>query len=394
MFSSALYIQSLGTASAAGIGLAALRRTLFGEENCLMRPQTRLAPDPAQPYCCGILEAADPTDSTDRTQRLLDLCLAQMSELKALLSRTEPTRVAVVLGACTAGMHRIEEAMSERERTGALPADFDVRRLNLFEPSRYVAEKIGALGPVYTLSNACASGLMAPAAAADLLRADLADVVVTGGCDGFCRFTNEGFCALSAVSPDRCRPFDAARHGINLGEGGALVAMTRQKDGALLALSGMGETTDAHHLSAPDPEGIEASHAMRLALEEAQLSAGDIDLVIAHGTGTPLNDAMESKAVHAVFGPTVPCASFKALSGHTLAGAGALQAACAAALLIDNPEGYLAPSANLDTIDPQLAAVDVVQTRRALGRPLNHVLANAFAFGGSNASAVFSRVTP
>ena len=134
MSSSALYIQSLGTASAAGIGLAALRRTLFGEENCLMRPQTRLAPDPAQPYCCGILEAADPTDSTDRTQRLLDLCLAQMSELKALLSRTEPTRVAVVLGACTAGMHRIEEAMSERERTGALPADFDVRRLNLFEP--------------------------------------------------------------------------------------------------------------------------------------------------------------------------------------------------------------------------------------------------------------------
>lgn len=116
--------------------------------------------------------------------------------------------------------------------------------------------------------------------------------------------------------------------------------------------------------------------------------------MIAHGTGTPLNDAMESKAVHAVFGPTVPCASFKALSGHTLAGAGALQAACAAALLIDNPEGYLAPSANLDTIDPQLAAVDVVQTRRALGRPLNHVLANAFAFGGSNASAVFSRVTP
>ena len=139
--------------------------------------------------------------------------------------------------------------------------------------------------------------------------------MIAGGCDGFCQFTNAGFSALSAVSPEPCTPFAAGRKGINLGEGGALVAMTRHYSDAFLAYRGAGLTTDAHHLSAPEPEGIQAAQAMRLALESAGLCPADIDLVIAHGTGTPLNDSMEAKAIERVFGTDVPCASYKSLFG-------------------------------------------------------------------------------
>lgn len=394
MTPSPLYIRSIGTASAAGIGIASVRRTLFGLEPCAMGFHTGLAPDPDRPYYCGILRQTDAENGSDRTRRLIDLCLAQMGNLAELLAHTDPRRVAVVLGACTSGMHRVEDDMCAFAREGSLPGDFDIRRLNLFEPSRYAADKIGALGPVYTVSNACASGLMALESAAALLSADLADVVLTGGCDGFCRFMNAGFSALSAVSAEPCAPFDAARKGINLGEGGALFVLTREKGDARISFDGAGLTTDAYHLSAPEPSGKEAAHAMRLALESARLAPEDIDLVIAHGTGTPLNDAMEARAVHDVFGSAVPCASYKALSGHTLAGAGALQGALAAALLTDNPEGIVPRSTNLTVRDSSLADARIAETDLRLDRPLSHVVVNAFAFGGSNASAVFSRVEP
>lgn len=394
MSRSALYIHSLGTVSAAGIGLQELRQTLFGQRSSAMRFHNGLAPDPNKTFYCGFLSDLTPSQNSNRTAMLLELCLEQMSELQELLPSIAPDRVAVVLGACTSGMHRIEEGMSEYVRTQQLPENFSIRDLNLFEPARFVADIIGARGPVYTVSNACSSGLLALESAAQLLGANLADLVIAGGCDGFCQFTNAGFSALSAVSPEPCTPFSAGRKGINLGEGGALVAMTRHCSNAFLAYRGAGLTTDAHHLSAPEPEGIQAAQAMRLALESAGLCLADIDLVIAHGTGTPLNDSMEAKAIERVFGTDVPCASYKSLSGHTLAGAGALQAAIAAALLTDNPDGVLPPSAGIETVDPTLAPAHVLTQTRVLGREIRHIVANAFAFGGSNASAVFSRVSP
>ena len=389
---SALYIHSLGTASAAGIGLTALRQTLFGDRIPGMRYHTGLAPDAATPFYCGILSELTSKSGATRTELLLELCLGQMHELDALLADVDPDRIAVVLGACTAGMHRIEEGMMRFAKTRQLPSDFNIRELNLFQPARFVADRIGACGPVYTVSNACASGLMAFESAAELLCSDLADLVITGGCDGFCQFTNAGFSALSAVANVPCTPFAEGRKGINLGEGGALFALTRERTGALFSYSGAGLTTDAYHLSAPEPEGQQATRAMQLALEAADIVPSDIDLVIAHGTGTPLNDSMEAKAVFEVFGSATPCASYKALSGHTLAGAGALQAAIAAAMLTDNPLGRLAPNAGISSKDPALAPADILLKERTLGRPVRHIAANAFAFGGSNACAVFSRV--
>lgn len=388
----ASYIHSLGTVSAAGIGLSALRETLFGQRASDMRYHSGLAPDTQKSFYCGFLSELIPDSASNRTELLLDLCLQQMQELNTLLSTVDNSRVAVVLGACTSGMHRIEEAMFSYAHTHRLPAQFSVRNLNLFEPARYVAKKIRARGPVYTVSNACASGLMAIESAALLLESGLADLVITGGCDGFCQFTNAGFSALSAVSPEPCRPFDRNRKGINLGEGGALFAMTRNDSGALCAYTRAGLTTDAYHLSAPEPEGKMAAQAMRLALKNANLSPDAIDLVLAHGTATALNDSMEANAIYNVFGSHVPCASYKALSGHTLAGAGALQAAIAIALLTKNSQGKIPASSGLSVKDPTLAPANVLATECALGRPIHHIVANAFAFGGANASAVFSRI--
>ena len=155
---SALYIHSLGTVSAAGIGLQELRQTLFGQHSSAMRFHTGLAPDPNKAFYCGFLSDLTPSQNSNRTAMLLELCLEQMSELQELLPSIAPDRVAVVLGACTSGMHRIEEGMSEYVRTQQLPENFSIRDLNLFEPARFVADKIGARGPVYTVSNASLPG--------------------------------------------------------------------------------------------------------------------------------------------------------------------------------------------------------------------------------------------
>ena len=190
------------------------------------------------------------------------------------------------------------------------------------------------------------------------------------------------------------------RHGINLGEGGALVVLTRDRTAsALAAVTGVGETCDAHHISAPDPTGAGAANAMKLALESGGFSPNEIDLVSAHGTGTQQNDAAEALAIAEVIGANVPVASYKRLTGHTLAGAGALQAAIAAAHFIDNPDGRLAANASDKPADPALGirVIDDVSDDsqnsaqdNILHRPVRHVATNAFAFGGSNACIIYS----
>lgn len=202
------------------------------------------------------------------------------------------------------------------------------------------------------------------------------------------RFTTSGFYALGALSLVQCRPFAADRSGINLGEGGALVLLTKEESPVRLA--GFAHTCDAYHPSAPDPEGIEASKAMQMALAAAGLAPTAVDFVSAHGTATPLNDAMEAKAVNRVFGAQTPVASLKGLTGHTLAGAGALQAAFAWILLTMNPEGRLPVNTLSPVKDPALAAIDLVTEPRVLGRKIKAVAGNAFAFGGANASLVFT----
>ena len=386
-----IFIHSIGTVSCAGAGVPRLRQTLLGFAPAEMAVTSRVVAGRALHY--GLIPEKWLTktplagDFATRTCRIIQTALEAMPEIPLAVKRFGARRVAVVVGSSTSG---IEETQAGFEACGTdepLPAGFPIRRMNLAEPSRFIAAQTGAAGPAYCICNVCAAGAMAIISAARLLAEGYADAVITGGIDAYSRLTTLGFSGLGALSETECLPFSAERHGINLGEGGALLLLTRES--APIRLCGWGETSDAHHISSPDPTGDGAARAMREALTRARLAPGDIDLILAHGTATVQNDAMEAKAVQTVFGSETPVAGLKHLTGHTLAGAGALQAAIAAALLTDNPAGAL-PRAFPGGAPDETLPAQILRAPRELGRPLRAILANAFAFGGSNASLIFT----
>ena len=205
-------------------------------------------------------------------------------------------------------------------------------------------------GPAWTMSTACSSSAKAMASAARILRAESPmrmPAVLTR-----CAFTINGFSALESVSAARCNPFSRHRDGINLGEGAALFVLGREP--GPVRLSGWGETSDAHHPSAPDPSGRGAIDAMRQALARAGIAPGDVDYLNLHGTATVQNDAMESLAVAEVFGGRVPASATKPLTGHALGAAGAIEAALCWLALVDNPRGLLPPHWWDGAADPAL----------------------------------------
>lgn len=384
------YVSRIATISAAGLGLAELRKTLLTTPERRLPTTTALSADP---LAWGLVdEALLPEPDATRTERLVLACLGQIEdEVTQLIARLGADRVGVVLGSCTSGSLEIEEGMREYAQTGALPDNFDIAHLNIHEPARFLADRLGITGPVWTLSNACSSGSIALISAVRLIAGGLVDAVIAGGIDGASHLTTAGFQALGAVSAEPSKPFDRHRCGINLGEGGALFVVTREVPDTAdaVAVAGFCEASDAHHISAPDPSGAQACRCMREALLMSGLAPQSVDLVSAHGTGTTLNDSAEMRAVSAVFGADVPIVSYKSLSGHTLAGAGALQCAIAAALLIDNPDGVL-PSPGVASPESADVPVRLLTETQTLGRPLRAVMTNAFAFGGSNASVLFS----
>ncbi|MBC7664818.1 MAG: beta-ketoacyl-[acyl-carrier-protein] synthase II, partial [Caulobacter sp.] len=251
------------------------------------------------------------------------------------------------------------------------------------------AGPLGTPGPAFAISTACSAGVKAIATGARLLRAGAVDAAVAGGGDALTGSTTAGSSALDAVSAERCNPLSANRRGINIGEGAALFLMGR--DEGPVRLSGWGESADAHHMSAPEPAGRGAAEAMQRALARAGVVAADVDYVNLHGTATEQNDAMESLAVQRVLGGDVAVSSTKPLTGHTLAAAGALEAAFAWHTLVGNPTGRLPVHWWDGVADPALPALRAVAPGTALGRPVCHVLSNSFAFGGSNAALLFSR---
>jgi 3-oxoacyl-[acyl-carrier-protein] synthase-1 len=219
-----------------------------------------------------------------------------------------------------------------------------------------------------------------------LLRQGLCDAAIVGGADTLSRFTVSGFGALEAVSPERCNPMSKNRKGINIGEGAALFLMTRE--GGPVRLRGGGSSVDAHHVSAPDPTGNGAEDAMRAALTDAQLEPGAIDYVNLHGTATPHNDAMESKAVERVFGGDVSMSSTKPLTGHALGAAGAIEAAfCWLLLGRDNAAKRLPPHVYDGEFDPELPRLSLVKPEQRAER-LSRIMSVSFGFFGNNAALI------
>ncbi|MCB1568103.1 MAG: beta-ketoacyl-ACP synthase, partial [Xanthomonadales bacterium] len=296
---------------------------------------------------------------------------------------------AVILGTSTSGIGESECAMPQRLASGQWPAGYHYGQQEMGAPSRFVALASGACGPAWTISTACSSSAKAMASAARLLRAGIVDAVIVGGADSLCAFTIGGFSALEAVSAKRCNPFSRHRDGINIGEGAALFLMTR--DTGAVRLAGWGESSDAHHISAPEPSGAGAMVAMREALARAQVDASQVDYVNLHGTATQQNDAMEACAVATVLGDRVPVSSTKPLTGHALGAAGGIEAGLCWLSLAQNPQHRLPPQWWDGCADPELPDLDFVAPGRRASAPLRYALSNSFAFGGSNAALLLGQ---
>jgi 3-oxoacyl-[acyl-carrier-protein] synthase-1 len=299
-------------------------------------------------------------------------------------------RVGIFLGTSTAGILQTELAYRRRDPvSGALPADFMYASThNTFSVAGFARHYLGLTGPATVVSSACSSSAKVFASARRMLAAGLIDAAVVGGVDSLCLTTLYGFNSLGLISSQPCRPFDVARDGISVGEAAAFALLERvspQLDEDAVLLLGVGESSDAHHMSSPHPEGLGARISMQQALESAQLDASDIDYVNLHGTATPSNDAAESKAVAALFGSGTPCSSTKGATGHTLGAAGGLEAViCALAL----QHGLLPGGLNTQQLDPLLPLNYLLENRE---QPVRRVLSNSFGFGGTNCSLIFGR---
>jgi 3-oxoacyl-[acyl-carrier-protein] synthase-1 len=326
-----------------------------------------------------------------RNNRLAELALQQdgfLESVQAAASRFGSRRVGVFVGTSTAGILQTELAYRARDpQSGALPTSFEYGTThNTFSVADYVRQRCRLQGPAVAHSSACASSAKVFGSAQRMIQAGLIDAALVGGTDSLCLTTLYGFHSLQLSSPAPCRPFDVARDGISIGEAAAFALLERLPDnldaGSVLLL-GVGESSDAYHMSAPHPEGLGAKRAMQAALSAASLEAGGIDYINLHGTGTPSNDRSESLAVTGIFGPTTPCSSTKGATGHTLGAAGALEAIISA-LSIKN--GLMPGGVHTTRIDPALSALYIKENRRA---PVRRVLSNSFGFGGTNCSLIF-----
>lgn len=309
-----------------------------------------------------------------------------VDQLESALARTHrrwrPERIGIVLGTSTSGADATEHAYAHFLEHGSLPTGYDFRKQHTFGALVDLLGRLtGAKGPAWVVSTTCTSSAKPFGSARRLIASDVLDAVIVGGIDTLCAMTLSGFHALGALSARACKPFSEQRDGINIGEGGALLLVERSGDGLAL-LEAVGESSDAYHISAPHPEGLGARLAMQRALDEAGLKPEQVDHINAHGTGTPLNDAAEGKAITAVFGDEIPIASTKGYTGHTLGGAGAIEAAIS---LICIEEGFVPPSPGIEPQDPKIT---VNVARELVRRPLRRVLSNSFAFGGSNVSVL------
>ncbi|MFB2759631.1 beta-ketoacyl-[acyl-carrier-protein] synthase family protein [Shewanella xiamenensis] len=361
---------------------------LFGQST-LVAPVT--APLPAIPAALAQFDC--------RNNQLLLAAAQQITDTVEQAKQTYGAdRIGVVLGTSTSGISKGEAALAYRNQHGHFPADYHYFQQELGSTSDFLRQLFALQGPCYTISTACSSSAKVFASAKRLLQAKLCDMVIVGGIDSLCQLTVNGFHALESVSKGHCNPFSANRDGINIGEGAALFTLTLATDNtaieACVLLAGIGESSDAHHMSAPHPEGAGAIAAMQAALADAQISAQDIDYINLHGTATPKNDAMESRAVLSVFGDTPPPASStKPLVGHTLGAAGAIEAAFCYLLLSQHNHSFALPphrfDGQQDPQDPSIALVAPMQC--AEHGKLNYVMSNSFAFGGSNASLIFCR---
>ncbi|WP_426955912.1 beta-ketoacyl-[acyl-carrier-protein] synthase family protein [Muricoccus radiodurans] len=381
--------------SAMGAGVAATRAALHGRTGGLVPCDLPGMPEGIWiGRVAGLEEAAPPPELARydcRNHRLAELALRQDGFAEAVAeaaARYGAHRIAVILGTSTAGIAETEEAYRQRDAGGALPDAFDFTHTHdLYALPRYVRARLGLRGPALAVSTACTSGARTFLEAGALIAAGVCDAAVVGGVDTLCRMTLQGFGSLELLAKGPTRPCAADRDGISIGEAAGLALLMRAEDAppGTVALLGAGASSDGHHMSSPHPEGQGAVAAMRAALASAGLAPEAVNYVNLHGTGTRANDAMEDRAVGAIFGDRVPVSSTKGWTGHTLGASGALEAVIAAICVED---GLVPGCLGVEAPDPSFG-IDVATANRAA--PVRRVLSNSFGFGGSNCALLIGR---
>ena len=326
-----------------------------------------------------------------RNNRLAWLALQQdgmIERVADLSARHAPERVAVVLGTSTASIGATEEAYARLTPEGAFPPDLDRPIVHTVHSlGHYVQHATGLRGPCVTVATACSSSAKVFAQAARLVGAGVVDAALVGGVDTLCGSVLFGFNSLGLVSSTPCRPFDAGRDGLSLGEAGGFAIVEHVgPDHPGLRLCGHGESSDAHHMSTPHPEGLGARMAMQAALSRAGIDAADVGYLNLHGTATPANDTVEARAVAALFPDSLHAGSTKGWTGHTLGAAGIVESVFA---LIALEDGLLPGTLNSTTPDPGCGAQ--IRFDNAQSGTLRYAMNNSFGFGGNNCSLVFGR---
>ncbi|PWC19440.1 beta-ketoacyl-[acyl-carrier-protein] synthase family protein [Brenneria corticis] len=381
-----IYINAVGALNALGNTLDEIADNLAGGVAPGMRPDSGWL---VQGKACwtGSVDADLPAippalaEHDSRNNRLLLAALAQIRpQVDKAIARFGADRVAVILGTSTSGLDEADRYVSSN-----LPG-YRYAQQELGDPSRFLAAYLRLNGPAYTLSTACSSSARALISGKRLIDAGLADAAIVGGADTLSRMPLNGFDSLESLSPTRCQPFSERRNGITIGEGAALMLISGEPDG--VSLLGVGESSDAHHMSAPHPEGEGAARAIRMALAHAGLRPEDIGYINLHGTATRLNDRIEAKVVQSIFGERVPCSSTKHLTGHTLGAAGICEAAICWLLLTRDlplPPQDFSQGARDETLPP----CGLLSEPGRLARPV--ILSNSFAFGGNNACLIVGK---
>ncbi|TBR39805.1 MULTISPECIES: beta-ketoacyl-[acyl-carrier-protein] synthase family protein [Dyella] len=393
------YLNELGVICTLGEGKRAVAEALFAGDDSGIRQETGWVPGRQLPL--GAVRVPLPampahlSGSRDNRNNRLLLAAAQEIEapLRAAVAAYGPARVGVVIGTSTTGIHEACQGIAAWRAQGQWPDDYRYAHQELGAPAACLAEWLGASGPCFGISTACTSGARALLSAQRLLRMGLCDAVVCGGVDTLAGLPINGFHALEAMDSGRCQPFSRNRRGINIGEAAAVFLMTREP--FRIALLGGGASSDAWHMSSPDPEGRGAQAAMQAALDDAGLNASDIDYLNLHGTATEQNDAMESLAVSRLFDAALPCSSTKSMTGHTLGAAGALEAAfCWLSLNDGQDERRLPPQRWDGQADPTLPPLAFTHVGSALpATGVRRLMSNSFAFGGNNAAVILGDAT-
>lgn len=295
-------------------------------------------------------------------------------------------RIGVIIGTSTSGLYETEAAYGVLLDTGKMPDDFHFVSEHAYQATgRFVQLELGLTGVCFAISTACSSGAKAIAAGQRLINAGLCDAVLVGGVDTLCRLTLRGFRSLELVASQPCTPMDKNRQGISIGEAAGLMLLEKcHADHAdKMKVLAVGESTDAHHMSTPHPEGEGAALAMRHALQLAGLPAESIDYLNLHATATQINDRMESRAVFSVFADIVPCSGTKGITGHTLGAAGALETIIT---LLALQHQFIPGTQGLQALDEDCSC-------QVIKSPLNKqnmqvAMSNSFGFGGNNASVI------